>query len=467
MDSKAPQTPLEPEFRIERDTLGEVRVPAHALYGAQTQRALDNFQISGLRFPALFIQSLAAIKRACAIVNGELGELEAPVAEAIREAAEEVIQGKHDDQFPLDVFQTGSGTSTNMNMNEVLATLAGRKLERKVHPNDHVNRSQSSNDVIPSAIHVSAYRGLVELLLPALESLRSIIDAKAAALAHVVKTGRTHLMDAVPLRMSQELGGWSAQIADAAERVRARLPALAQLAIGGTAIGTGINAPPGFGAAVAARLARDTGYPFQACRNTFAALSGQDAAVDASAALRGAAVAMTKIANDLRWMNSGPHAGLAEISLPALQPGSSIMPAKVNPVIPEAVLMACAQVIGNDLVIAIAGQSGSFQLNTMLPVIAYNLLQSIQLLANSARSLGERAIHGFQVNEDRIRASLDRNPILATALNPKIGYERAAEIAKRAMAEQRAVRDVAKEMTGLPPETIDELLDPARLTGEL
>jgi fumarate hydratase class II len=455
------------EFRIERDTLGEVRVPAQALYGAQTQRALDNFHISGLRFPPLFIQSLAAIKRACAIVNRELGELEAPVAEAIREAAEEVIEGNHDAQFPLDVFQTGSGTSTNMNMNEVLATLAGRKLGRTVHPNDHVNRSQSSNDVIPSAIHVSAYRGLTELLLPALESLQCIIDAKAASLAHVVKTGRTHLMDAVPLRMSQELGGWSAQIAAAAERVRARLPALAELAIGGTAIGTGINAPPGFGAAVAARLAQDTGCPFQACRNPFAALSGQDAAVDASAALRGAAVALTKIANDLRWMNSGPNAGLAEISLPALQPGSSIMPAKVNPVIPEAVLMACAQVLGNDLVIAIAGQSGSFQLNTMLPLIAYNLLQSIQLLASSARGLGERAIHGFRVNEDRIRALLDRNPILATALNPKIGYERAAEIAKRAIAEQRSVRDVAKEMTDLPPEIIDELLDPARLTGQL
>ncbi|NIP73354.1 MAG: class II fumarate hydratase [Gammaproteobacteria bacterium] len=453
------------KYRVERDSLGEVRVPAEALYGAQTQRAVDNFPVSGLTMPRPFLRALGAIKACAAQTNAELGELEAELAEAVAAVAAEVEAGTHDGQFPVDVFQTGSGTSTNMNANEVIATLAARRLGRSVHPNDHVNRGQSSNDVIPTAIHVSARLALHELLLPALDGLAARIGERAGELDAVVKTGRTHLMDATPLTLGQELGGWEAQVRQGAERLQAVVPRLGELAQGGTAVGTGINAHPDFAARFVERLSRHTGLEFTPARNRFAALAAQDTAVELSGQLRALAVALMKITNDLRWMNSGPLAGLAEISLPALQPGSSIMPGKVNPVIPEAVAMVCAQVMGNDATVAVAGQSGSFQLNVMLPVIAHNLLQSIELLANGARLLGEAAIRGFEVNHRHVAERLGRNPILVTALNERIGYEKAAEIAQRAYAEGRPVHEVAAEVTGMDAAELARLLDPARLTG--
>ena len=454
----------EQAVRIEKDSMGEVRVPAKALYGAQTQRAVENFPISDLRFPRPFLRALGLIKGAAAAVNQELGLLEPDVAAAIQKAAQEVEEGKRDGEFPLDIFQTGSGTSTNMNANEVIATLASRELGRKVHPNDHVNMSQSSNDVIPTAIHVSAALEVNEHLIPALTHLAKKIDRRAAELDAVVKNGRTHLMDALPVRMGQELGGWSAQIGLGIERLQATLPRLGELALGGTAVGTGVNAHPEFGPRVAALLASRTGLPFCASRNYFASLSSQDAAVELSGQLKSVAVALMKISNDLRWMNSGPQAGLAEISLPALQPGSSIMPGKVNPVIPEAVTMVCAQVIGNDVAITIGGQSGNFQLNVMLPLIAYNLLQSITLLARSSMVLADKAIAGFKVNEAHLAELVDKNPILVTALNPVIGYEKGAQIAKKAYAENRRVKEVAAEMTQLKPEELDRILDPRKMT---
>ena len=454
----------EQTVRIEKDSMGEVRVPASALYGAQTQRAVENFPISDLRFPRPFLRALGLIKGAAAAVNQELGLLEPDVAAAIQKAAQEVEEGKHDGEFPLDIFQTGSGTSTNMNANEVIATLASRELGRKVHPNDHVNRSQSSNDVIPTAIHVSAGLEVSEHLIPALTHLAKKIDRRAAELDSIVKTGRTHLMDALPVRMSQELGGWSAQIGLGIERLQATLPRLGELALGGTAVGTGVNAHPEFGTRVAAFLASRTGSPFRASGNYFASLSSQDAAVELSGQLKSVAVVLMKISNDLRWMNSGPQAGLAEISLPALQPGSSIMPGKVNPVIPEAVTMVCAQVIGNDVAITIGGQSGNFQLNVMLPVITYNLLQSITLLARAAMVLADKAIAGFKVNEAHVAELVDKNPILVTALNPVIGYEKGAQIAKKAYAENRRVKEVAAEMTQMKPEELDRILDPRKMT---
>ncbi len=451
-------------YRIERDSMGEVRVPADALYGSQTQRAVENFSISNLRFPRPFVRALGMIKGAAATVNLELGLLDPQLAGAIQQAAKEVEDGVHDAHFPLDIFQTGSGTSTNMNANEVIATLATRKLGRKVHPNDHVNMSQSSNDVIPAAIHLSASIETQGTLIPALHHLRETIDRKAAQVDHVVKTGRTHLMDALPIRMSQEMGGWSSQVSDGLARVESTLLRLHELAVGGTAVGTGVNAHPEFGPRVAARLASVTGLPLITGGNYFALLSSQDTAVELSGQLKAIAVALMKIANDLRWMNSGPQAGLAEISLPELQPGSSIMPGKVNPVIPEAVIMVCAQVMGNDLTITLAGQSGTFQLNVMLPVIAHNLLQSIGLLARAATHLADKAIAGFAVNERHVADLVDRNPILVTALNPMIGYESGARIAKRAYAEGRRVKEVAAEMTDLPAETLDRLLDPRAMT---
>jgi len=450
--------------RIERDGMGEVRVPAGALYGAHTQRAVENFPISGLRMPRPFLRALGLIKAAAARVNRDVGLLDAARASAIGAAAREVGAGKHDAQFPVDVFQTGSGTSTHMNANEVIAHLASARLGRPVHPNDHVNLGQSSNDVIPSAIHVAASLEIHEALLPALDHLATVIERRARELHGVVKTGRTHLMDAMPLRMGQELGGWAAQVRSAAARIRDSLPRLQALALGGSAVGTGINAHPEFGERMAARLARATGVPFVAGANHFQDLSSQDTAVELSGQLRTTAVALMKIANDLRWMNSGPLAGLAEIRLPALQPGSSIMPGKVNPVIPEAAAMACAQVIGHDVTIAVAGQSGSFQLNVMLPVIAYDLLSSIQLLAAASRALADKAIAGFEVNANRIESALRRNPILVTALNPIIGYEKGAEIAKRAYAEGRAILEVARETTGLDEKSLIRLLDPVDLT---
>lgn len=454
----------EQAYRIERDTLGEIKVPADALYGAQTQRAVDNFPISNLRFPRQFIRALAMIKGAAAAVNHELGLMEVDMAEAIQKAAEEVESGRYDAHFPLDIFQTGSGTSTNMNMNEVLATLATQPLGRKVHPNDHVNMSQSSNDCIPAAIHVSAYQAIAEELLPALHHLHQTLIDKAVSVDHVVVTGRTHLMDAMPVRLSQEVGAWAGQIAHGIERIESSLPRLAELAQGGTAVGTGINAHPEFGKRFALKLAERTGLPLVASSNYFESLSAQDTAVEVSGQLKVLAVSLMKISNDLRWMNSGPIAGLGEIVLPALQPGSSIMPGKINPVIPEAVTMVCAQVMGNDATIMIGGQSGNFQLNVMLPVVAYNLLQSISLLAQASRVLADQAIAGFTVNEERVTSLLGKNPIMVTALNPVIGYELGAKIAKQAYAEGRLLKDVALEQTDLSSEELDRLLDPRQLT---
>lgn len=451
-------------YRIERDSLGEVKVPSHALYGAQTQRAVDNFPISDLRFPRAFIRALALIKGAAASVNRDLGLLDAETAAAIEAAAQAVADGRYDADFPLDIFQTGSGTSTNMNANEVLATLASRQLGRQVHPNDQLNMSQSSNDTIPTAIHLSAYLAIQENLLPALHHLHQTLVTKAAAVDQVVTTGRTHLMDAMPVRLGQEVGGWASQIAHGIQRVEATLPRLAQLAQGGTAVGTGINAHPTFGQRIAARLAEITGLPLIASGNYFESLSSQDTAVEVSGQLKVLAVSLMKIANDLRWMNSGPLAGLGEIVLPALQPGSSIMPGKINPVIPEAVTMVCAQVIGNDATITIGGQAGNFQLNVMLPVIAYNLLQSITLLEKASRVLADQAIAGFTVNEERIASLVGRNPILVTALNPVIGYELGAKIAKQAYTEGRLLKEVALAQTQLTGEELDRLLDPRQLT---
>jgi fumarate hydratase class II len=450
--------------RIERDSMGQMQVPVDALYGAQTQRAVQNFPISGLRLPARFIRAVALVKQAAANVNVRLGLLDATVGSGIEVAAQAVIDGQYADQFPVDVYQTGSGTSTNMNVNEVLAALASRHAEQAVSANDHVNMSQSSNDVIPTAIHVSAALAINEALIPALEHLAATVRAKGQAERHVVKTGRTHLMDAMPIRMEQELQGWAAQIDSGVERLRASLPRLYRIAQGGTAVGTGINAHPEFAARVAEALADATGLPFVPNESFFEALSSQDAAVEMSGQLKTIAVGIMKIANDLRWMNSGPLAGLGEIELPALQPGSSIMPGKVNPVIPEAACMVAAQVIGNDATITVAGQAGSFQLNVMLPVIAHNLLASIELLANVARLLADKAIAGFRVREDNLNRALSLNPILVTALNPMIGYLKAAEIAKEAYRSGRPIVDVAEEMTGLTRAQLEAVLDPATLT---
>ncbi|MGI9271368.1 MAG: class II fumarate hydratase [Woeseiaceae bacterium] len=452
------------EFRTEKDSMGELQVPAKAKWGAQTQRAVNNFPISGLSMPRQFIGALGLVKWAAAGANAELGLIGNNLAISIQNASLTVASGEHDAEFPIDVFQTGSGTSSNMNANEVIAHLASEERGSEVHPNDHVNMSQSSNDVIPTCVHVSAAVAIHDHLLPALKVLSSALEKKADEVRDVVKTGRTHLMDAMPVTLGQELDGWRAQIDNAAARLGDSMTRLTALAQGGTAVGTGINAHPKFGGKVAVLLSEQTGIEFRSAESKFEAMSSQDTAVETSGQLRVLAVSLSKIANDLRWMNSGPLAGFGEIELPALQPGSSIMPGKVNPVIPEAVAMVCAQVIGNDAAIAIGGQSGNFQLNVMLPVVAYNLLQSIELLANASSSLAEKAIAGFTVNIDNINRALDRNPILVTALNPVIGYELGAAIAKKAYAEGRAVKDVAKEMTDLSDEELDRLLDPASLT---
>ena len=453
------------DFRVERDSMGELRVPADALWGAQTQRAVQNFAISGLVMPRGFIRALGLVKWAAAGANIELGELDRVRGFAIQKAALEVAEGRHDAHFPVDVFQTGSGTSSNMNANEVIARLATQYAGgTPVHPNDHVNRCQSSNDVVPTCIHVSAALAIAEQLLPALKELSETIGRKAGDVGDVVKTGRTHLMDAMPLTLGQELGAWRAQVEDGVARLQACRPRLHVLALGGTAVGSGINAPAGFAAQAAALLSRQTGLDLHPSRNFFASIAAQDTAVELSGQLRTIAVTLMKIANDLRWMNSGPLAGLGEIALPALQPGSSIMPGKVNPVIPEAVAMVAAQVMGNDATVAVAGQSGAFQLNVMLPVIAHNLLQSLQLLAGAAHALARSAIAGFVVNAHQVAAALDRNPMLVTALAPVIGYDQAAAIAKRALAEGRPIREVAAQMTDLDPQRLARLLDPAALT---
>ena len=452
------------DYRVEHDSMGALDVPAQALWGAQTQRAIQNFPPSGLSMPRAFIRALGLIKHAAASANAELGDLPEPIAAAIQVAALEVAAGLYDDQFPVDVFQTGSGTSSNMNANEVIATLAARRLGKKVHPNDQVNMGQSSNDVVPTAIHVSAALLLNERLLPALRHLSSVLELRAREFEETVKTGRTHLMDAMPITLAQELGGWRAQIDKGCARLAAVMPRLLALAQGGTAVGTGINARENFGAVFARHLAAETQLEFVPSQNYFEALSSQDTAVELSGQLKVVAVSLMKISNDLRWMNSGPLAGLAEIALPALQPGSSIMPGKVNPVVPEAVTMIAAQVIGNDATVTIGGQSGNFQLNVMLPVIAYNLLQSLDLLSIASRNLADHALAGFVVNGERLREALDRNPILVTALNPIIGYEKGAAIAKKAYAEGRPILEVAAEMTRMPESKLRALLDPLALT---
>ena len=447
-------------FRIEKDSMGELQVPQEALYGAQTQRAVDNFPISGLTMPREFIKALGLLKASCALANHELGLLDQNIANAIVDAAKQVSSGELDSHFPVDVFQTGSGTSSNMNTNEVISHIAGEG----VHPNDHVNMGQSSNDIIPTAIHVSACLAINEELLPSLQHLSTCLRSKAGEVDKYVKTGRTHLMDAMPVTLGQELNAWATQVENGQQRIVNALTFLYQLAQGGTAVGTGINAHPEFSNNMVKHLNALTNLPFTSKPDKFEGLSSQDAAVEMSGQLKTVAVSLMKIANDLRWMNSGPLAGLGEIALPALQPGSSIMPGKVNPVIPEATAMVCAQVIGNDTTITVAGQAGNFQLNVMLPVIAYNLVQSIKLLANTARLMADKAIDGFTVNEESLKDALSRNPILVTALNSVIGYEKGAAVAKKAYAEGLTVIESALQLTDLSEEELIKLLDPAQLT---
>ncbi|MEM9305599.1 MAG: class II fumarate hydratase [Pseudomonadota bacterium] len=452
-------------IRTVRDSLGELTVPADALYSAQTQRAIDNFPISGERLPRPFVEALIEIKRSAAAANALLDCIPGATSKAIIRACDSLMASEDlVDHFPVDVFQTGSGTSSNMNANEVIATLASRHVGREVHPNDHVNFGQSSNDVIPTAIHVSAARYLAGELLPALDHLITTIDAKAETLGGICKTGRTHLMDAMPVRMDQCLDGWSDQLRADVRLLQGIRPAIQTLALGGTAVGTGINTSTDFAEAFAQQVSERTGLSFRPAPNFFPLIGSQDTAVALSGLLKTCAVSLMKIANDLRWMNSGPLAGLGEITLQPLQPGSSIMPGKVNPVIPEAVAMAAAQVIGNDAAITVGGQSGNFELNVMLPMIGANLLRSMTLLSNGSRLLADRAIATFTVNEARLEASLHRNPILVTALNPVIGYAKAAEIAKTAYREDRPILDVASEHTDLDRAQLAELLDPARLT---
>ena len=457
------------EERIERDSMGEVRVPADARWGAQTQRAVENFPISGLRLERSLIEALARIKAAVASVKRAEGMQEADVADAIVAAADEVARGDHDAQFPIDVFQTGSGTSSNMNMNEVLASLAGERLGRPVHPNDDVNHPMSSNDLFPSSIHVAATAGVLHDLVPALEHLAGALEAKAAEFADVVKSGRTHLMDATPVTLGQEFGGYAAQVRIGVERLRATLPRVAELPLGGTAVGTGVNAPPGFGGRVIAEVASATGLPLTEARDHFEAQGARDALVELSGQLRTIAVSLTKIANDLRLMGSGPRAGLAEINIPDLQPGSSIMPGKVNPVICEATLMACAQVIGNDVAITTAGAAGSFELNVMLPVMAKNVLESVALLSTTSRLLADRCIDGIEADAQRCRELAESSPSIVTPLNRYIGYEAAAAVAKQSVRERRTIRDVVMDRghvaSGeLTEEQLDAALDVLAMT---
>ena len=452
-------------YRIEKDSMGELKVPKDALYGAQTQRAIDNFPISGITMPEKFIHAVVLIKQTAAKVNLALGLLEPDIATAIFAAGTNILEGDYAHHFPVDVFQTGSGTSTNMNVNEVIANLASRQTSKTIDPNDHVNMGQSSNDVIPTAIHLSTAIGINQQLIPALEHLVDCIETKMTEVSGITKTGRTHLMDAMPITLEQELSAWAKQIQTGIERLISTQSRLHKLAQGGTAVGTGINAHPKFAISFAAELSKNTGIDFQINENLFSAIASQDTAVEVSGCLKTLAVSLMKIANDLRWMNSGPLAGLAEIQLPARQPGSSIMPGKVNPVIPEAVAMVAAQVIGNDTTITIAGQSGNFQLNVMLPVIAFNLLQNIELLSTASKVLAEKAITSFTVNHANIAKNLARNPILVTALNPLIGYLKAAEIAKTAYENKRSILDVASEMTNIPREELEKLLNPQRLTN--
>jgi len=433
------------EYRVEHDSMGEVRVPAAAKWRAQTQRAVENFPVSGVRIERELIGALASIKGVAATVNAERGVIPDDVAKAVHDAASEVARGEWDEHFPIDVFQTGSGTSSNMNANEVLATLASERLGRPVHPNDHVNASQSSNDVFPTAIHIAATRAVVTQLVPALRHLEAALAAKADEFADVVKSGRTHLMDATPVTLGQEFGGYAAQVRYGVERLEASLPRLAEVPLGGTAVGTGINMPPGFAAAVIARLAEDLRLPLTEARDHFEAQGARDGLVEVSGQLRTVAVGLYKIANDLRWMGSGPRAGLAEIAIPDLQPGSSIMPGKVNPVIPEATCMVCAQVVGNDAAVAFGGAAGSFELNVMLPVLARNVLESIRLLAAVSRLLADRCVRGITADAERCREYAESSPSIVTPLNRFIGYEEAAKVAKQSLAERKTIRQVVLE----------------------
>ena len=447
------------KYRLEHDSMGEVRVPADALYGAQTQRAVENFPISGLRFPRAFIRALGLIKSAAARVNGQIGQLPPELAGSIAKAADAVSAGEHDDQFVVDIFQTGSGTSTNMNANEVIGHLAG------AHPNDDVNRGQSSNDVIPSAIHISAAVLVHEDLLPAMAELAAALSAKAGDFADIVKMGRTHLQDAVPMLFGQEFSGYAAQVEQSAARVRAALVGIYELPLGGTAVGTGLNAVPGFAPAVIAEIAARTGLPFREASNHFEAQAAKDAVSFLSGALKTYAVALTKIANDIRWLASGPRSGLGELKLPETQPGSSIMPGKINPVIAESLLMACAQVIGYDATITWCCAAGNFELNVMMPVMAYDLLESIALLAAVSRNFSRRAIQGLQADRERASAFVEQSLAMCTVLAPVIGYDKAAAIAKEAYCSGRTVREVARESSGIPEERLNELLDPRTQTG--
>ncbi|WP_189600540.1 class II fumarate hydratase [Streptomyces lateritius] len=458
-------------YRIEHDSMGEVRVPAHAKWRAQTQRAVQNFPVSGQRLERSHIEALARIKAAAAKVNAALGVIDQDLADAVMAAAAEVAEGRWDEHFPVDVFQTGSGTSSNMNMNEVLATLATERLPdgREVHPNDHVNASQSSNDVFPSSIHIAATAAVLHDLIPALDHLAASLERKSAEFAAVVKSGRTHLMDATPVTLGQEFGGYAAQVRYGIERLRASLPRLAELPLGGTAVGTGINTPPGFSAAVIDEIAEATGLPLTEARDHFEAQGARDGLVEASGQLRTIAVSLTKISNDLRWMASGPRTGLAEINLPDLQPGSSIMPGKVNPVVPEAVLMVASQVTGNDTTVAVAGAAGNFELNVMLPVIAKNLLESVRLLSNASRLLADRTVDGITANVERAREYAESSPSVVTPLNKYIGYEEAAKVAKKSLAERKTIREVVLESGyvergALTVEQLDEALDVLRMT---
>ncbi|MDO6837177.1 class II fumarate hydratase [Pseudoalteromonas carrageenovora] len=451
-------------FRTESDSMGELQVPADALYQAQTQRAVNNFAISGLTMPKQFITALAYIKQAAAQSNFELNHLSKSKATAIEQACQQIIDGEHYEHFPVDIFQTGSGTSSNMNANEVIATLATRIGNESIHPNDDVNMGQSSNDVVPTAIALSSAINVVYELLPSLEKLSQSLEQKKAEVGAIVKTGRTHLMDAMPVTFEQTLSAWQSQVNNAASGIRHSLERVCELAQGGTAVGTGINADGEFASKFAKNLSANVGISFKPSSNFFYNIGSQDAIVALSGQLKVLAVAQMKIANDLRWMNSGPLAGLGEIELEALQPGSSIMPGKVNPVIPEAAAMVSAQVIGNDATITVAGQAGNFELNVMLPVIAHNILQSIELLANSAQALADKAIASFKVNQPNIDKALAKNPILVTALNPVIGYEKAAKIAKQAYREARPIIDVAEQETDLPREELEKLLNPTKLT---
>jgi len=455
------------DYRIEKDSMGEVKVPANAYYGAQTQRAHDNFPVSSIRFSREFISAVGRVKYSAAKVNAELGLIDKKIADAIQKASNEVIEGKFDADFVLDIFQTGSGTSTNMNANEVIAKRANELKEGTdtfIHPNDHVNFGQSSNDVIPTAIRISAVLSVQENLIPALKHLHKTILAKGDELKDVVKTGRTHLMDAMPVTIQQEFSGYARQIELGIKRLESAMERLLELPQGGTAVGTGINTHSEFGNRFAAEAASATGQKFIEAVNHFEAQATVDAPVELSGQLKTIAVSLMKIGNDFRWMNSGPNSGLGEIQLQALQPGSSIMPGKVNPVIEESLTMVCAQVIGNDAAITIGGQSGNFELNVMLPVVAHNLLQSIEILANSARNFADRSVSGLQARKEVIQQMVGKNPILVTALNPLIGYDLAAKIAKKAYAEDRAVMDVAREMTDLSDKELENALDPMNMT---